>query len=57
LRGVELHDSTVAHHGDFVTEYEGLFLIVGHEDGGDLQFVQESMDLGADLDPKRAVKI
>jgi hypothetical protein len=49
LRRADLLDAGVVHHDDFVGEFEGLFLIVGDEYGGDLDFLLEGAEPAAEV--------
>ena len=58
LRGhVELFEMPSAHHGDAVGQAEGLFLVMGDEDGGDLDPALDGMQFFAQAHAQQGVQV
>ena len=52
-----MFDLAVIHHCDPVAEHKGVLLVMGHKDGGDAEADEQTMYLGANLDPKGGIKV
>jgi hypothetical protein len=57
FRCVNLLQPSLVQHGDSMAHVEGLFLVVGDEDGGDTAGIEDLFDLLTDLLPELGVEV